>query len=172
MSRSPRTAGSPVSCRRASWSGSYTSMMPTGTWSRGAGRITIAWVSQAFARFLDGRAWTHAEGPVTLFEQATGLRRGNIRRLRGGRRALRLVFAVAGVVVVVPAAVVAAARRDAVRQEREPCVVDCADDLVVGVRCLVGDPAVRPADDFLRTLGPAGSHYKYLQCMLAGASVC
>jgi hypothetical protein len=30
------------------------------------------------------------------------------------------------------------------------------------VRCLVGDPAVRPADDFLRTLGPAGSHYKYL----------
>jgi len=139
-------------------------MMPTGTWSRGAGRITIAWVSQAFARFLDGRAWTHAEGPVTLFEQATGRRRRNIRRLRGGRRALRLVFAVAGVVVVVPssAAVVAAARRDAVRQEREPCVVDCADDLVVGIRCLVGDPAVRPADDFLRTLGPAGSHYKYL----------
>ena len=88
--------------RRASWSGSSTSMMPTGTWSRGAGRITIAWVSQAFARFLDGRAWTHAEGPVTLFEQATGRRRGNIRRLRGGRRALRLVFAVAGVVVVVP----------------------------------------------------------------------
>jgi len=43
-------------------------MMPTGTWSRGAGRIIIAWVSQAFARFLDGRAWTHAEGPVTLFE--------------------------------------------------------------------------------------------------------
>jgi len=91
------------SCRRASWSGSSTSMMPTGTWSRGAGRITIAWVSQAFARFLDGRAWTHAEGPVTLFEQATGRRRrGNIRRLRGGRRALRLVFAVTGVVVVVP----------------------------------------------------------------------
>jgi hypothetical protein len=58
--------GSPVSCRRASWSGSSTSMMPTGTWSRGAGRITIAWVSQAFARFLDGRAWTHAERPVTL----------------------------------------------------------------------------------------------------------
>ena len=100
MSRSPRTAGSPVSCRRASWSGSYTSMMPTGTWSRGAGRITIAWVSQAFARFLDGRAWTHAEGPVTLFEQATGRLRRNIRRLRGGRRALRLVFAVAGVVAV------------------------------------------------------------------------
>jgi hypothetical protein len=24
-------------------------------WPRGAGRITIAWVSQAFARFLDGR---------------------------------------------------------------------------------------------------------------------
>lgn len=73
---------------------------------------------------LDGRAWTHAEGPVTLFEQATGRRRRNIRRLRGGRRALRLVFAVAGVVVVVPssAAVVAAARRNAVRQEREPCV--------------------------------------------------
>jgi hypothetical protein len=88
MSRSPRTAGSPVSCRRASWSGSSTSMMPTGTWSRGAGRMTIAWVSQAFAQFLDGRAWTHAEGPVTLFEQATGRRRGNIRRLRGAAAAI------------------------------------------------------------------------------------
>jgi hypothetical protein len=63
-------------------------MMPTGTWSRGAGRITIAWVSQAFAQFLDGRAWTHAEGPVTLFEQATGRRRGNIRRLRGAAAAI------------------------------------------------------------------------------------
>jgi len=34
--------------------------------------------------------------------------------------------------------------------------------VVVADRRLVGDPAVRPADDFLGTLGPTGSHYKYL----------
>jgi Domain of unknown function (DUF4158) len=33
--------------------------------------------AEAFARFLDGRAWTHAEGPVALFEQATGWLRRN-----------------------------------------------------------------------------------------------
>ena len=27
----------------------------------------------AFARFLEGRAWTHVEGPVALFEQAAGV---------------------------------------------------------------------------------------------------
>jgi len=31
----------------------------------------------AFARFLEGRAWTHAEGPVALFEHATGWLRRN-----------------------------------------------------------------------------------------------
>ncbi|MFP5070839.1 DUF4158 domain-containing protein [Pseudonocardia nantongensis] len=32
-----------------------------------------------FARFLDGRAWTHAEGPVALFEQSVGwLRRHRV----------------------------------------------------------------------------------------------
>jgi hypothetical protein len=31
----------------------------------------------AFARFLDGRAWTHAEGPVALFEHAMGWLRRN-----------------------------------------------------------------------------------------------
>lgn len=32
-----------------------------------------------FARFLEGRAWTHAEGPVTLFEHAVGwLRRHRV----------------------------------------------------------------------------------------------
>jgi hypothetical protein len=31
----------------------------------------------AFARFLDGRAWTHAEGPVALFEHAAGWLRRN-----------------------------------------------------------------------------------------------
>lgn len=32
-----------------------------------------------FGRFLDGRAWTHAEGPVALFEQAVGwLRRHRV----------------------------------------------------------------------------------------------
>ena len=30
-----------------------------------------------FARFLDGRAWTHAEGPVALFEHAVGWLRRN-----------------------------------------------------------------------------------------------
>jgi hypothetical protein len=33
--------------------------------------------ADAFARFLDGRAWTHAEGPVALFEHATGWLRRN-----------------------------------------------------------------------------------------------
>ena len=33
--------------------------------------------AEAFVRFLDGRAWTHAEGPVALFEQATGWLRRN-----------------------------------------------------------------------------------------------
>jgi TnpA family transposase len=31
----------------------------------------------AFARFLEGRAWTHVEGPVALFEQAAGWLRRN-----------------------------------------------------------------------------------------------
>lgn len=31
----------------------------------------------SFARFLDGRAWTHAEGPVALFEHAVGWLRRN-----------------------------------------------------------------------------------------------
>jgi len=31
----------------------------------------------SFARFLDGRAWTHAEGPVALFENAVGWLRRN-----------------------------------------------------------------------------------------------
>jgi hypothetical protein len=125
----------------------------------------------ASVRAVSRRARVDARGgPVTLFEQATGRRHRNIRRLRGGRRALRLVFAVAGVVVVVPssAAVVAAARRDAVRQEREPCVVDCADDLVVGVRCLVGDPAVRPADDFSGRSGPRGRTTNICSACLLG----
>jgi hypothetical protein len=57
----------------------------------------------ASVRAVSRRARVDARGgPATLFEQATGRRRRNIRRLRGGRRALRLVFAVAGVVVVVP----------------------------------------------------------------------
>jgi hypothetical protein len=35
--------------------------------------------SEDFARFLDGRAWTQAEGPVTLFEHAVGwLRRHRV----------------------------------------------------------------------------------------------
>ncbi len=34
-------------------------------------------IGQGFARFLDARAWTHAEGPVALFEQATGWLRRN-----------------------------------------------------------------------------------------------
>jgi TnpA family transposase len=33
--------------------------------------------SEAFARFLDGRAWTHAEGPVALFEHAVRWLRRN-----------------------------------------------------------------------------------------------
>jgi len=33
--------------------------------------------AEAFVRFLDGRAWTHAEGPVALFEHATGWLRRN-----------------------------------------------------------------------------------------------
>lgn len=33
--------------------------------------------SERFARFLDGRAWTHAEGPVALFEHAVGWLRRN-----------------------------------------------------------------------------------------------
>ena len=32
---------------------------------------------EAFTRVLDGRAWTHAEGPVALFEHATGWLRRN-----------------------------------------------------------------------------------------------
>jgi hypothetical protein len=32
---------------------------------------------EAFARFLDGRAWTHAEGPVALFDHAVGWLRRN-----------------------------------------------------------------------------------------------
>ena len=36
-------------------------------------------VADGFARFLDGRAWTHAEGPVALFEHAVGwLRRQRV----------------------------------------------------------------------------------------------
>ena len=41
--------------------------------------------AEAFARFLDGRAWTHAEGPVALFEQATGWLRRNRVLLPGSR---------------------------------------------------------------------------------------
>jgi hypothetical protein len=33
--------------------------------------------AETFARFLDGRAWTHAEGPVALFEHAAGWLRRN-----------------------------------------------------------------------------------------------
>lgn len=33
--------------------------------------------AEAFTRFLDGRAWTRAEGPVALFEHATGWLRRN-----------------------------------------------------------------------------------------------
>jgi hypothetical protein len=113
-------------------------MMPTGTWSRGAGRIIIAWDSQAFARFLDGRAWTHAEGPVTLFEQATGRGAATFDGFAAAAALFGLSLPSPGSSSWSLAAVVAAARRDAVRQEREPCVVDCADDLVVGVRCLWG----------------------------------
>ena len=34
-------------------------------------------LGETFARFLDGRAWTHAEGPVALFDQAVGWLRRN-----------------------------------------------------------------------------------------------
>jgi hypothetical protein len=37
----------------------------------------------AFARFLDGRAWTHAEGPVALFDHAVGWLRRNRMLLPG-----------------------------------------------------------------------------------------
>src|SRR5664279_2819699 len=38
-----------------------------------------ALVGEEFGRFLDGRAWTHAEGPAALFEQAVGwLRRHRV----------------------------------------------------------------------------------------------
>jgi hypothetical protein len=43
--------------------------------------------------------------------------------------------------VLFAAAAVAAARRDAVEQEREPRAVNLAD-IVLGGRLLVGDPAV------------------------------
>jgi len=33
--------------------------------------------AESFAHFLDGRAWTHAEGPVALFEHAAGWLRRN-----------------------------------------------------------------------------------------------
>ena len=36
-------------------------------------------MGEEFRRFLDGRAWTHAEGPAALFEQAVGwLRRHRV----------------------------------------------------------------------------------------------
>ena len=61
------------------------------------------------------------------------------------------VLAVAGVVVLVlsPAATVATvatAGRDAIGQEREPCAVDRADDIVVSGRRLAGDPPAWPAE--------------------------
>jgi hypothetical protein len=69
-------------------------------------------------------------------------------------------------------AVVAAAGRDAVGQEREPRTFDRADDFVVGGCRFVGDPAVWPADDFLGTFGPAGSHYKIFVAVIFVARAC
>jgi len=68
------------------------------------------------------------------------------------------VLAVAGVVVLVlsPAAAVATAGRDAIGQEREPCAVDRADD-VVGGRRLAGDPPVWPAEHLLRAARPGSA---------------
>jgi hypothetical protein len=37
-----------------------------------------------FGRFLEGRAWTHAEGPVALFEQSVGCLRRHRVLLPGG----------------------------------------------------------------------------------------
>jgi hypothetical protein len=69
------------------------------------------------------------------------------------------VLVVAGVVVLVlsPTAAVVTAGRDAVGQEREPCAVDRADDVVAGGRRLAGDPPGRPAEHVLRAARPGSA---------------
>jgi hypothetical protein len=95
--------------------------------------------------------------------QGPGRRAGAFDGFAAAAALLGLVFAIASVVLVLsPAAVVTAAGRDAVGQEREPCVVDRAEDVVVGGRCPAGDPAIRRAGDFLGILGPAGIAPRYL----------
>ena len=51
-------------------------------------------VSAEFRRFLDGRAWTHAEGPGALFDHGVGWLRRNLVLLPGISVLLRLVAAV------------------------------------------------------------------------------
>ena len=53
-----------------------------------------ALVGEDFGRFLDGRAWTHAEGPAALFEQAVGWLRRHRVLLPGVTVLTRLVNAV------------------------------------------------------------------------------
>ena len=86
---------------------------------------------------------------------------------------LRLVLAVVGAVVVVlsPAAVVAAARRDAVGQEREPCVVDRAEEVVVADRRVVGDRRSDQPMTFSGRLGPRGRTTNICSATFAEASV-
>ena len=51
-------------------------------------------VSAEFRRFLDGRAWTHAEGPGALFDHGVGWLRRNLVLLPGISVLIRLVAAV------------------------------------------------------------------------------
>src|SRR6266536_885491 len=69
--------------------------------------------AEAFARFLDGRAWTHAEGPVALFEQATGWLRRNRVLLPGVTVLARQVAAARETAEVRLYAALAAAARSA-----------------------------------------------------------
>ncbi|MDQ2813726.1 MAG: Tn3 family transposase, partial [Actinomycetota bacterium] len=69
--------------------------------------------AEAFARFLDGRAWTHAEGPVALFEQATGWLRRNRVLLPGVTVLARQVAAARETAEVRLSAALAAAARSA-----------------------------------------------------------
>lgn len=69
--------------------------------------------AEAFARFLDGRAWTHAEGPVALFEQATGWLRRNRVLLPGVTVLARQVAAAREMAEVRLYAALAAAARSA-----------------------------------------------------------
>ena len=51
-------------------------------------------MGEEFRRFLDGQAWTHAEGPAALFEQAVGWLRRHRVLLPGVTVLTRLVNAV------------------------------------------------------------------------------